>query len=87
MSNLSYRGLGGWNDIAVLATYDNPYCTKVGDSIKFRPSYGSLVRLILCPYVDKVVVPSIDESVRIVDRTEGVEVPPAYEELVDDEQD
>lgn len=81
-----YRIAGASSDLTVLNVGDNPENLKVGDSVKFRPSYGSLVRLMLCPYVDKVVVPSIDEYVRIVGRTEGVEVPPAYEELVDDEQ-
>ncbi len=75
-----YRLTGASSDLAVLNLGENPEGLAVGDTISFRPDYGSLVRLMLTPYVDKVVVPAIDEYARNVRQEDLVEVPPAIDE-------
>lgn len=74
-----YRLTGASSDLAVLNLGDNPENLAVGDSISFRPGYGSLVRLMLSPYVDKVVVPPIDEYTRSFSEEDLVQVPPSFE--------
>lgn len=80
-----YRLTGASSDLAVLNVGDNPGRLSVGDTISFRPGYGSLVRLMLSPYVDKVVVPPIDEFARSVRDEDLVEVPPSLEAPEPDE--
>jgi predicted amino acid racemase len=74
-----YRLTGASSDLAVLNLGDNPERLSVGDSISFRPGYGSLVRLMLSPYIDKVVVPPIDEYTRSFREEDLVQVPPSFE--------
>ncbi len=76
-----FKLTGASSDLAVLNVGDNAAGLTVGDTIKFRPSYGSLVRLMLSPYVDKVVVPSIEEYMASIKRKDLVEVPPAFDEV------
>lgn len=78
-----YRIAGASSDLTVLNVGDNPDDLKVGDIIRFRPSYGSLVRLMLSPYVDKVVLPPIEDYLDSVRQSDLIEVPPAYEEPED----
>jgi predicted amino acid racemase len=75
-----YRLAGASSDLAVLNVGDNPENLRVGDTVKFRPSYGSLVRLMLGRYVDKVVQPPIDEYLGGFDEQDRIEVPPAFDE-------
>ncbi len=75
-----YSLTGASSDVAVLNLGDNPEGLQVGDTISFRPSYGSLVRLMLTPYVDKFVGPEIDEYRRSIGDDDRVEVPPVVEE-------
>jgi predicted amino acid racemase len=75
-----YRWAGASSDLAVLNIGDNPENLKVGDTVKFRPGYGALVRLMLGRYVDKVVVPPIDEYLEGFEDKDRVEVPPVFEE-------
>jgi predicted amino acid racemase len=75
-----YSLTGASSDVAVLNLGDNPEGLQVGDTISFRPSYGSLVRLMLTPYVDKFVGPEIDEYRRSIGDADRVEVPPVIDE-------
>jgi len=75
-----YRIAGASSDLTVLNVGDNPENLAVGDIIRFRPGYGSLVRLMLSPYVDKQVVPKIKQYMEAVQQSDLVEVPPVYEE-------
>jgi ornithine racemase len=75
-----YRLTGASSDLAVLNVGDNPDGLSVGDTISFRPGYGSMVRLMLSPYVDKVVVPPIDEFARSVRDEDLVGMPPVVDE-------
>jgi predicted amino acid racemase len=72
-----YHLAGASSDLAVLNIGDAADGLSIGDSIAFRPNYGSLVRLMLSPYVDKVVVPSIDEYLHGAGPDDRIEVPPA----------
>jgi ornithine racemase len=71
-----YHLAGASSDLTVLNVGDNPEGLELGDTVLFRPSYGSLVRLMLSPYLDKVVVPPIDEYLEAVRQSDRVEVPP-----------
>lgn len=75
-----HRIAGASSDLTVLNIGDNPENLKMGDTIRFRPDYGSLVRLMLSPYVDKVVIPPIKEFIDGVQDADLVEVPPALSE-------
>ncbi|MGD8440240.1 MAG: alanine racemase [Holophagae bacterium] len=75
-----YQLTGASSDVAVVNVGDNPAGLTVGDTISFRPSYGSLVRLMLSPYVDKFVGPSIDEYRRSISAEDRIEVPPVIDE-------
>lgn len=50
---------GSSSDITVVHLGDDPGESRVGDILRFRPSYGSLVRLMGDRYVDKVVDPPL----------------------------
>jgi len=75
-----YQMAGASSDLAVLNLGDNADGLAIGDSIAFRPNYGSLVRLMLSPYVDKIVLPPIDDYLEGAGPEERVEVPPALRE-------
>lgn len=75
-----YQMAGASSDLAVLNLGDNADGLAIGDSIAFRPNYGSLVRLMLSPYVDKIVLPPIDDYLDGAGPEERVEVPPALRE-------
>ena len=66
---------------------DNPADLQVGDTIKFRPSYGALVRLMLGGYIDKVVTPSPEEFSRLVEASpHSIEVPPTIDGLEEEHE-
>jgi predicted amino acid racemase len=73
----NHRLAGASSDLAVLNIGDERHGLTVGDTVKFRPDYGSMVRLMLSPYVDKTVVPPIEEYVEAVGQGDRVEVSPA----------
>ncbi len=75
-----YQLTGASSDVAVVNVGDNPAGLAVGGTISFRPSYGSLVRLMLSPYVDKFVGPTIDEYRRSISADDRIEVPPVIDE-------
>jgi len=75
-----YRWAGASSDMGVLNVGDNPEGLRVGDTVKFRPSYSGLVRLMLGRYVDKVVVPPLQEYLGGFEEDDKVEVPPAFED-------
>jgi ornithine racemase len=74
-----YKLAGASSDLAVVNLGENPERLNVGDTLEFRPDYGALVRLMLGKYVDKAVVPSIDEYLGGFREDDRVEIPPAYE--------
>jgi len=77
-----YAIVGASSDLAVVHVADNPEDLKVGDVIKFRPSYGALVRLMLGRYIDKVVVPDLDTfRKQLADLDNSIELPPILDNL------
>ena len=72
-----YTVAGASSDVSVVNIGDNPNKLKIGDTISFRPSYGALVRLMIGPYVDKVVTPPLSEYRKDL---EEVELPPVVPE-------
>jgi predicted amino acid racemase len=52
---------GASSDIVVANLGDNPDNLKVGDTIKFRCNYSALLRLMSGRYLEKIVIPPLDE--------------------------
>lgn len=72
-----YEVVGASSDLAVVNVGDNPHDLRVGDTIRFRPSYGAFVRLMLSKYIDKTMTPALDHFVREKDQQKDVPLPPA----------
>lgn len=66
--NRQYQIAGASSDLTVINLDDNPDGLKVGDSIRFRPNYAALVRLMSGRYVTKNVVPSRDSFAAQLDQ-------------------
>ena len=82
-----YDVVGASSDLSVVNVADNPADLQVGDTIKFRPSYGALVRLMLGGYIDKVVTPSPEEFSRLVEASpHSIEVPPTIDGLEEEHE-
>jgi len=81
-----YEIVGASSDLSVVNVADNPAGLQVGDTIKFRPSYGALVRLMLGGYIDKVVTPSLEEFARLVEASPhaAIDLPPVLEGIEDE---
>ncbi len=82
--NPAHKIVGASSDVSVIYLGDNPANLKIGDPVRFRPSYGALARLMLGPYIEKVVTPSIDEYSKTLDSSKHVELPPVVTEDIED---
>ncbi|MGD9546673.1 MAG: alanine racemase [Candidatus Krumholzibacteriia bacterium] len=79
-----YRIVGASSDLSVVNVADNPAGLRVGDTIKFRPAYGALVRLMLGKYIDKTITPELERFARILERSPGdLDLPPVLDALED----
>lgn len=67
---------GASSDVMVVNLGDNPDGLKIGDSLKFRPAYSALVRLMIGKYVAKTVTPDVGEFRRFASQQDGLELPP-----------
>ncbi len=74
--NPDYRIVGASSDLAVVSVGTDPDEVQVGGTIKFRPSYGALVRLMLDKYIDKIVTPTVKRFSDEISDEEEVELPP-----------
>ena len=74
--NPNVRLAGASSDVMVINLGDNPDGLKVGDSIKFRPAYSALIRLMVGKYIDKIVTPKIGEFAQLASEQDGFELPP-----------
>jgi hypothetical protein len=54
--------------------------------MRFRPSYGAMVRLMLSKYIDKRITPSLDEFRGQMQRASDFELPPVLE-LIEEESE
>jgi ornithine racemase len=70
------RLAGASSDVMVINLGDNPDGLKVGDSVKFRPAYSALIRLMIGKYIEKVVTPGIEEFARLASEQGSFELPP-----------
>ena len=82
-----YELVGASSDLAVVNVGDNPEKLRPGSIIRFRPSYGALVRLMAGKYIDKFVTPDLATFRALVASTSKVDVPPVLEELNRDTAD
>jgi len=74
-----YELVGASSDLAVVHVADNPEGLQVGDTIKFRPSYGALVRLMLSKYIDKTMTPPLETFLEHKDEARDIDLPPALD--------
>jgi ornithine racemase len=74
--NPNVRLAGASSDVMVVNLGDNPDRLKVGDSIKFRPAYSALIRLMVGKYIEKVVTPNIGEFTQHASEQDSFELPP-----------
>ncbi len=79
--NDDYELVGASSDLAVVNVGENLEDLHPGSIIRFRPSYGALVRLMAGKYIDKVVRPSLTEFAASVGRSSTVDVPPVLDDL------
>ncbi|MEX1025770.1 MAG: alanine racemase [Planctomycetota bacterium] len=71
-----YVIVGASSDLSVVNLGDNPHDVGVGDTIRFRPSYGAFVRLMMDKYIDKVLVGEQTENERLSDSGRLLDVAP-----------
>lgn len=74
-----HRIVGASSDLTVVHVGNDDTDVKVGDTIKFRPSYGALVRLMLSKYIDKVVTPDLSRFSDAMEAEDEVDLPPILE--------
>jgi predicted amino acid racemase len=75
-TNPNVRLAGASSDVMVVNLGDDPDGLKVGDSLRFRPGYTALIRLMVGKYIAKVVTPEVGEFARLVSKTDRPELPP-----------
>jgi predicted amino acid racemase len=76
-----YELVGASSDLSVVNVGENPEGLTVGDTIRFRPSYGAMVRLMLSKYIDKRLMPSLNEFRAEIDDQGSIELPPVLDGL------
>lgn len=81
--NLRHRIAGASSDVTVVNIGDDAGGLKVGDTIKFRPNYAALLRLMSGKYIAKSISPSLDEFENLP-KSEMLEVEPAIEVVTED---
>jgi len=67
---------GASSDVMVVNLGDNPDGMKIGDSVRFRPAYSALIRLMVGKFIEKIVTPRIGEFTQFVSKQDGLELPP-----------
>ncbi len=81
-----HQVVGASSDLAVVSVKEREGL-KVGDTIRFRPTYGALVRLMIGKYVAKQVIPSLDKYQAILDKGYDLELPPVMEQVDEIEEE
>ncbi|MEZ5975679.1 MAG: alanine racemase [Planctomycetota bacterium] len=76
----SYRLVGASSDLSVVNLGDNPHGIKVGDTLRFRPSYGAFVRLMMDPYIPKHLIANHELREALRAEATEFEVPPVLAE-------
>jgi predicted amino acid racemase len=78
--NSSYQIAGASSDITVLNVGDSPGGLSVGDMVRFRMSYGALVRLMANKYIEVVVEPGLQEYRSVLSDDTRVPISPVVGE-------
>ncbi len=78
-----YHIAGASSDVTVVNIGDEPGGLEVGDTIRFRPNYAALLRLMSGKYIGKEVTPSLDK-LKNLPESELLEVEPAIEAVTED---
>jgi len=73
--------VGASSDLTVVHVEKKGNGLKVGDTIRFRPNYAALLRVMNSRYIDKVVTPSVRSFARGRDENDPELVPPALEAI------
>ncbi len=76
-----HRIAGASSDIVVVNLGDNPDGLKVGDTIKFRCNYSALLRLMSGRYLEKVIVPTLEEFEEKLSEKGKSEIEPVLDEI------
>ncbi|MBN2464210.1 alanine racemase [candidate division WOR-3 bacterium] len=76
-TNPNVQLAGASSDVMVVNLGDNPDGLKVGDTLKFRPAYSALVRLMVGKYMPKIVTPEVGEFKHLVSGRDPLELSPA----------
>jgi ornithine racemase len=79
--NEDYELAGASSDLAVVNLGDNLENLRPGSIIKFRPSYGALVRLMAGKYITKHITPSLKVFAASAGQTTSIDVPPVLDDL------
>lgn len=74
--NPNFQIAGASSDITVINLGDDTHGLHVGDTLRFRVSYGALLRLMCDKYVEKVVVPDIPQFMEKISGDENPGVNP-----------
>ncbi len=80
--NPGHHIAGASSDVSVINIGDDPGNLKVGDTIRFRPNYAALLRLMSGKYIDKEVTPPLARFENLPD-SELLEVEPAVDAVVE----
>lgn len=76
----NHRVAGVSSDVMVINIGEERGDLQIGDSIKFRPNYAALLRLMASKYIEKMVIPSIpDFREQIEEEETEVKVPPVID--------
>jgi len=81
--NEDYQIAGASSDVTVVNIGDDAGGLKVGDTIRFKPNYAALLRLMAGKYIDKFVSPSLD-TFRNLPGSESLAMEPAIEAVTED---
>ncbi len=82
-----YEIVGASSDLTVVNVGENPEGLTVGDTMRFRPSYGAMVRLMLSTYIDKRITPGLDEFRDQIESMSSLDLPPVLDSLEQDAAD
>ena len=77
-----YQIAGASSDVTVVNIGDDPNGLKVGDTIRFRPNYAALLRLMSGKYIEKVTSPSL-EAFEGLPKGERIHVEPIITSVVE----
>jgi ornithine racemase len=83
--NANYKIAGASSDIIVVNLGSNPEKLQIGDSIKFICNYSALLRLMNGRYLDKVVVPSLEEFQSKMTTDKKSDISPILDEIESNE--